>query len=79
MGLSYKDQGLYDKALINYKIALEIREEFLDQSHPDVIAVRHNIGQLYFDKGDKEEAMKYFSNNLEFLKRKEGIQEENNN
>ncbi len=72
MGLSFKDQGLYDQALNNYNLALEIREEFLDSAHPDVIAIKHNIGQLYYDKGDKEQAMKYFNYNLESLNKNEG-------
>jgi tetratricopeptide (TPR) repeat protein len=72
MGLSLKDQGLFDQALNYYNMALEIREEFLDSSHPDVIAIKHNIGQLYYDKGDKDQAMKYFNNNLEILNKNEG-------
>jgi tetratricopeptide (TPR) repeat protein len=73
MGLNYKDQGDFDQALRNYKLALEIREESLDKTHPDVVAVRHNIGQLFFDKGNKEEAMKYFNDNLEMLEKNEGL------
>ena len=77
MGLNFKEQSNYDQSLKYYNLSLEIREEFLDQTHPDVIAVKHNIGQLYFDQGDKEQAMKYFNNNLEILNKRENIKETN--
>ena len=73
MGLNFKDQSNYDLALKYYNLSLDIRIEFLDLTHPDVIAIKHNIGQLYFDKGDKEKAMEYFNNNLDTLDKKENV------
>jgi len=46
--MTLKDQLKYDEALNYYEKALQIRSDFLDRNHPDVVAVRHNIGMIIF-------------------------------
>jgi tetratricopeptide (TPR) repeat protein len=70
-GLLFKEEGRIKEALENYNKALVIRQKYLPDDHPDVIAVKHNIGQLYYDNGDKDNAMKYFNDNIDILGKNE--------
>lgn len=47
LGLLYKKQGKYQRALDSYIRSLDVREKFLGESHPETIATRHNIAELY--------------------------------
>ena len=47
MGMLYKKQGKYERSLDAYNRALKIREEQMGEEHPDSIATRHNIAELY--------------------------------
>lgn len=71
IGMNNKDQGKFKESLEAYLQALEIRKELLPEGHPDTLAINHNIGQLYFDFGDKENADKYFGNNIDMMEKKE--------
>lgn len=79
MGMTLKDQGEYDQAFRYFSLALEIREEFLEKAHPDVVAIRHNIAQLFMQMGDKDQAMKYYNENLSHLEKKEKEQQDEEN
>ena len=46
-GLLYKKQSKLERAQDSYDRALEIREKHLGEDHPDTIATRHNLGELY--------------------------------
>ena len=47
LGMTLKDQLKYDEALSYYLKALNIRNEMLDKNHPEIVAVRHNIGNNF--------------------------------
>ena len=49
VALNLKDQKRYEEAMKNYNQALEIRQELLEENHPDVIALRNNIDMLKID------------------------------
>eukprot|EP00330_Aristerostoma_sp_ATCC50986_P003472 CAMPEP_0114597758 /NCGR_PEP_ID=MMETSP0125-20121206/20094_1 /TAXON_ID=485358 ORGANISM="Aristerostoma sp., Strain ATCC 50986" /NCGR_SAMPLE_ID=MMETSP0125 /ASSEMBLY_ACC=CAM_ASM_000245 /LENGTH=88 /DNA_ID=CAMNT_0001802741 /DNA_START=173 /DNA_END=435 /DNA_ORIENTATION=- len=46
LALTYKKMKEFSKAEENYFKALRIREKMLDELHPDLIAIKHNIGEL---------------------------------
>lgn len=54
MGLTYKKLKNYERAEDSYKRALEIREGILGESHPDAIATRHSLAELYLEWGIKQ-------------------------
>lgn len=43
----------------------------LPTDHPDVIAIKHNLGELYYEIGDKEKAEEYLIEAMEAIKRME--------
>ena len=47
MGLLFKKQGKFERSLDAYERSLKIREETFGEDHPDVVATRHNIAELY--------------------------------
>ena len=47
MGLLYKKQGKMERAVDSYERALKVREELLGEDHPDSLATRHNLAELY--------------------------------
>lgn len=51
-GLHYADAGDFDKALEQYRVALEI--------NPTYIPAYVNIGNIYQKKGEKEKALEYY-------------------
>ena len=44
-----------------YNKPLEIRLKTLGEEHPDVAASYHNIGNLYNDKGEYDNALEYYN------------------
>jgi hypothetical protein len=44
-----------ERAVDSYQRALEVREELLGEDHPDSLATRHNLAELYifWNKPDK--------------------------
>jgi len=68
LGLTYKKWGKYPLALELYKEALEMRVKELGNLHPDVVATKHNLGELYLSLGDQENANKYMYEALEIIK-----------
>jgi len=47
MGMLYKKQSKFERALDAYERSLRVREELMGEDHPDAIATRHNIAELY--------------------------------
>ena len=47
LGLLYKKQNKFERSLDAYQRALNVREGTLGEDHPDSIATRHNIAELY--------------------------------
>ena len=58
-------------------MALEIREEWMGREHPEVLALRHNLAELYLELGDRENAQKLFDENLKRMEPKEEASENN--
>lgn len=71
MGLLFKRQRKYERAIDCYKRSLTIRLELLGDSHPEVIATRHNIGELYIEMGNTAEAETYLTANLKYLRKED--------
>lgn len=61
MGMLFKRWRKFDRALDSYERSLNIRLEFLGDKHPEVIASRHNIGELYIEMGNTEKAEEYLT------------------
>ena len=71
MGLNYKKQKKYERAIDAYERALKIRDEQMGEEHPDSIATRHNIGEVYLEWGKEDKAKEMFDKNVEILKKAE--------
>ena len=69
MGMLFKRWDKYDRALDSYERALKIREELLGPSHPDTIASRHNIAELYISMSNPERAEEYLKENVKQMKK----------
>ena len=59
MGMLYKKQMKHERALDAYQRCLRIREESLGEEHPDSIAARHNIAELYIQWAMPDKAQEY--------------------
>jgi tetratricopeptide (TPR) repeat protein len=56
MGLLYKKQAKFERSLDAYQRSLDVREAKLGEDHPDCIATRHNIAELYIQWANPEKA-----------------------
>ena len=71
MGLSYKKQQRYERSLDAYQRALNIREELMGEDHPDTIATRHNIAELYIIWAKPDKAQEYLQKNIDLMEKKD--------
>lgn len=67
MGMLYKQQEKYDRAIDAYLRCLGVREKLLGPAHPETIAVRHNIGELYNAWGKPDEGKPYLETNIKYM------------
>ena len=67
MGLLFKKQVKFERSLDAYERSLKVREETLGEDHPDVVATRHNIAELYIAWVKPEKAKEYLNKNIEVL------------
>ncbi|CAF0891158.1 unnamed protein product [Didymodactylos carnosus] len=65
IGLVYKYQGEYSKALKYYEQTLEIHLKTMGTNHPSVATTYSNIGDVYQDQGEYSQALKYYQQTLE--------------
>lgn len=65
----YNDQGRYAEAEAFYKQALELRNQVLGETHPDVAVNLNNLALLYYSQGRYAEAEPLYRQSLELLKR----------
>jgi tetratricopeptide (TPR) repeat protein len=56
LGLTYHSEGLFDKAIEQYQIALRIK--------PDIAEAHKNLGIAYMKKGLRNEAIREFKATL---------------
>ena len=59
MGLLFKQQRKFERAIDAYERALTVRVKLLGEGHPDCLATRHNLGELYTTWGKPEQAKEY--------------------
>lgn len=53
--------GRYEEALILCQNALAIKSETLEEEHPDIVASYSNLGLIYFELTDYENALNYLN------------------
>lgn len=66
--MTYKRLGKFPAAEQAYLKCLKIREGLLERTHPDYIAINHNLGELYLAIGNQEKASEYFATSLQIIK-----------
>ena len=64
IGIVYKAQGDYPKALEYYDKALSIKERVLGKDHPSTATSYNNIGLVYQSQGDYPKALEYYGKAL---------------
>ena len=69
IGIVYKAQGDYPKALEYYGKALSIIERVLGKDHPSTAIDYNNIGSVYDDQGDYPKALEYYDKALSIKER----------
>mmetsp|Transcript_4218 Transcript_4218/g.7162 ORF Transcript_4218/g.7162 Transcript_4218/m.7162 type:complete len:93 (-) Transcript_4218:49-327(-) len=67
MGMLYKKQGKYERGQDAYERALKIGEDILSENHPEVMATRHNLGELFIEWGKPERARELFDKNVDLM------------
>ena len=70
MGMLYKKQGKNERSLDAYKRALTVREAELGPDHPDCIATRHNIAELYIMWAKPDKAQEYLQMNIGLMEKR---------
>ncbi|EGR32094.1 hypothetical protein IMG5_097080 [Ichthyophthirius multifiliis] len=76
LGLTYKKSGKFSKAEVLYLKSLKTRELMLSKDHPDIIASKHNLAELYMETDDKEKAEEFLVETMEAIKRVEQSQQQ---
>jgi tetratricopeptide (TPR) repeat protein len=61
----YKKLKRFDEAERDYNLVLNTREQFLEDHHPEILSIKHNLSELFFAKGDKDKAAEYAKEILE--------------
>lgn len=67
MGMLYKKQGKFERSLDAYQRALTVREAEQGEDHPDCIATRHNIAELYITMVNPDKAQEYLMKNVRLM------------
>ena len=70
MGMLYKKQGKFERSLDAYNRALRIREEEQGEDHPDTLATRHNIAELYITWAKPDKAKEYLELNIKYMEQR---------
>jgi tetratricopeptide (TPR) repeat protein len=67
LAVSYKEQGLYDRAELLYERALEVWEKLLGQGHSDVTIIQLDLALVYTALGFYNQAESLYERALEIL------------
>ena len=70
MGMLYKKQKKFERALDAYERSLKIRETQMGEDHPDTCATRHNIAELYVEWVKPEKAQEYLERNIRLMEQR---------
>lgn len=65
---AFRDKGDYDKALTEYRKALEIRRKLLGPRHSDVATSRDHIASTQAKKGDDDRSLRGYRKALEIMR-----------
>jgi len=69
LGMLYKHNGAYDKALPYYVKVMKIRKKVLGEEHPDTAISYGNLAGLYRSKGEYDKAEPLYKKALEIYKK----------
>jgi tetratricopeptide (TPR) repeat protein len=69
MGIVYRKEGDYNKALICYTQALQIEQTTLSSDNLDLADTYNNLCTLYYDKYEFDKALEMARSKLNILKR----------
>lgn len=72
----YKKQGKFERAKDNYERSLVIREKFFGADHPETMATRHNLGEMFVSWAKPDQAKEYFNMNVELMAKKSDKEKE---
>ena len=64
LGLAYRSNGDYDRAIEYYQKALKIDLKQLGPDHPNVATRYNNLGVAFDNKGDHDRAIEYYQKSL---------------
>lgn len=67
LGLLYKKQSKFERSIDAYQRALKVREDTLGEDHPDSIATRHNIAELYIQWAKPDKAQEQLEKNIKIM------------
>ena len=70
--LSLGQQGLYDRAIVVAKKALQIAEQAEGQNHPDVAVILNNLAAMYDDNGQSAKAEPLYKRSLTIMEKARG-------
>ena len=70
MGMLYKKQGKMERSLDSYERSLKVRCELLGEDHPDSLATRHNLAELFLAWEKPERAQEYLNSNIALMEQK---------
>lgn len=57
--MCFKRHGDYLESETHYLKCLDIREANLPKDHPEVIAIKHNLSEVYHALGNQEKAAEF--------------------
>lgn len=74
-GMLYKKMRRFEEAERDYNRVLNTREQYLEDQHPEILSIKHNLckskiiltwlAELFYAKGDKDKAAEYAKEVLE--------------
>lgn len=67
LGLAYKSNIEYEKALKCLQRAYDIGTDFNGDNSPESVSIRQEIGKLYLEWGQPEKAREYIAENIEIM------------
>ena len=70
MGMLYKKLGKMERSLDAYERSLKVRSELLGEDHPDSLATRHNLAELFLAWEKPERAQEYLNTNIALMEKK---------
>ena len=70
MGMLYKTQGKMERSQDSYERSLNVRIELLGEDHPETLATRHNLAELFISWNKPDRAQELLNKNIELMEKK---------